>query len=382
MAQDLIDTYLAGCVRVGLVGAPAPCWPDAWTDEIGAAVASRIKFHGIALMLAQQPSAFVGWPAATIDAVREEARLQALWEASHRSAVVRLIKALRSNGIRAAALKGTALAYSVHHDPAMRRRGDTDLLLPYAHRGAARAVLRACGFAPAGDRGPTQEPWSIALTDGFAHEVDIHWRINSSLAISRVLERLKCEERIAPLPRLAPGAEALGPVDNLILISVNRYSHQCFGYHVDDGRPADGDRLIWAADIKLLTSSFAETDWALLVDLAAISGTAGLVRSALLFAAQTVGSAAPPAILQQLAQATVAEPVAAYLGERSVTKRLMLDLGALATMSELLTLARVRLWPGRRFMEERFDDADDWPLWALRIRRLAGGLLKQLGLAT
>ncbi|MBU7580949.1 MAG: nucleotidyltransferase family protein [Porphyrobacter sp.] len=382
MAQDLIDTYLAGCIRAGLAGAPSPPWPDAWADEIGGALASRVKFHGIALMLAQPQSAFAGWPAAVVGAIKEEARLQALWEASHRNAVMRLIKAFQAEGIRAAVLKGTALAYSVHHDPAMRRRGDTDLLLPNAPRPAARAILRECGFVPAGDRGPTQEPWSIATRDGFAHEVDIHWRINGSLAISRVLEQLKCEDRIAPLPRLAPGAETLGPVDNLILISVNRYSHQCFGYHVEDGRPADGDRLIWAADIKLVTDSFSEADWTLLANLAVTSGTAGLVRSALVFAEQTVGSAAPREVLDRLAEAAAYAPVAAYLGEPSAMKRLKLDLAALTTVGEFLTLVRLRLWPGRRFMEERFDDAQDWPLWALRIRRLVSGLLKRLGLAT
>lgn len=357
-----------------------PPWPAEWTDVPDSILVPRVKFHGIALLLAQQQPAFPGWPASMAAAIKDEARMQALWEASHGDAMVRLLAAFRDAGITAVAMKGTALAYGFHKDPATRRRGDTDLLVPDAPRAVARRVLAECGFIPAGDPGPTQEPWSIATRDGFRHEVDIHWRINGSLALSRVLERLSYEPRIVRLTRLAPFAQALGPIDNLILTCVNRYSHQCFGYHVEDGRPADGDRLIWAVDMKLVTASFAAEDWKMLEHLASVSGTAGLVQSALAFAQKSVGLELPAGLAGRLARAPADEPVAAYLGEPSSLKRLWQDLAALTTVAEFLFLARLRLWPGRRFMAEHFSDADDWPLWALRIRRLGRGVLKRLGL--
>ena len=384
MTDISIDTYLASCVRACIEDSPlAPC-PSSWPSGTAEDAVARIKFHGIALLLVRHDPAPQGWPDTVVRAVRDEARMQALWEASHHAAVGPLVEALAAAGIAAAALKGTAIGYGYHADPAVRRRGDTDLLLlvPGASRDAARAVLRDCGFAPDGDRGPTQEPWSIAGTDGFTHEVDIHWRINGSLAVSKALERLDCEQRIVPLPKLAPSALALGAIDNLILTCVNRYSHEAFGYHVEDDRPADGNRLIWAVDMRLLTAGFSAQDWTQLAQLAAASGSARVVRDGLAFAQASIGLTLPGGFLDRLAEAGGAEPVAAYLGEPSSIRRLKSDLAAVTSAGELADLLRLRFLPGRRFMDDRFPDAQHWPLWALHVRRMTGGVLRRFGLPT
>lgn len=382
MAEISIDTFLAACARACLANEKLPRWPESWPLENSGAAAARIKFHGIALLLIQRDSAPDGWPDAVIRAVRDEARMQALWEASHHAAMRPLVEALAAAGIGAAALKGTAIGYGYHADPAVRRRGDTDLLLHGAERGAARAVLSACGFGPDGDRGPTQEPWSITQRDGFTHEVDVHWRINGSLAVSMALERLAFESRIVPLPRLSPSALALGAIDNLILTCVNRYSHQAFGYHVENDRPADGDRLIWAVDMRLLTAGFSPQDWAQLAELAIASGCVRVLSDGLAFAQANVGLALPEGFLGGLVSSGGAEPVAAYLAEPSHIKRLRSDLAAVTNPGELGDLLRLRLIPGRRFMDERYPDAQHWPLWALHLRRMAGSVLRRLGLPT
>ncbi len=385
MKDISIDSYLAACVTACLTNLPLAVWPVSWTQDDAEAALSRIKFHGIALLLVRHDPAPQGWPDAVVRSVRDEARMQALWEASHHAAVRPLVEALAAAGIVAAALKGTAIGYGYHSDPAVRRRGDTDLLLlvPSAKRGAARAVLLACGFAPAGDRGPTQEPWSITGRDGFTHEVDIHWRINGSLAVSKSLEQLECDQRIVPLPKLAPSALALGAIDNLILTCVNRYSHAVFGYHVKDDRPADGNRLIWAIDMQLLSGGFSDEDWVQLAQLAAASGSARVVREGLAFAQASIGLALPDGFPDRLAEAGGAEPVAAYLGEASsINRRLKSDLAAVTSAGELADLLRLEFLPGRRFMDDRFPDAQHWPLWALHVRRITGGVLKRFGLPT
>ena len=384
MSNILIDSYLAACVKACLANEPLAPWPVAWPQENAEAATARIKFHGIALLLVRHDRAPRGWPEAVVHAVRDEARMQALWEASHHAAVRPLIEAFAAAGIGAAALKGTAIGYGYHADPAVRRRGDTDLLLlaSGADRNAARAVLRASGFAQAGDRGPAQEPWSITRTDGFTHEVDIHWRINGSLAVSQALERLKYESRIVPLPQLAPSALALGAIDNLILTCVNRYSHQAFGYRVEDDRPTDGNRLIWAIDMRLLSENFSAQDWAQLSQLATASGSARVVREGLAFARASIGLALPDGVLYRLAETGGAEPVAAYIGELSHIKRLRSDASGAASRREHVYLLREVFLPGRRFMDERFPDTQHWPLWALHLRRMAGGVLRRLGLPT
>lgn len=380
MQRDLIDTYLAACVRACHEGSAMPIWPDGLSADHAEEIGRRIRFHGIALLLAQHSPGFPGWPAAVTEAVKDEARMQALWEASHRRAVLRLIEGLAAAGITAAIMKGTALAYGFHADPAIRRRGDTDLYLPGADRRAALAVLRRCGFEPYGDRALTQEPWALATPDGFFHEVDIHWRINSSATVSRSLDRLQCETRMVPLPRFAPGAIALGPLDNLILTCVNRYAHQCFGYHVEDTRPADGDRLIWAVDIKLLTADFTTAAWERLAALAAISGTSSVVHSALAFAQARLGLELPDGYLEKLAAAKADMTVSRYLGEPSAARRLRMEMAAARSTGELALMLRLWLLPGRKIMAARFPDARGWPMWALHLRRITGVVLGRLGL--
>lgn len=382
MTDISIDTYLAACVKACIEDAPLAPWPATWPRDNADAAAARIKFHGIALLLVRHDPALQGWPEAVVRAVKDEARMQALWEASHHTAVRPLVEALANAGIIAAALKGTALGYGFHADPAVRRRGDTDLLLVGASRPQARGVLERCGFVPAGDRGPTQEPWEITGRDGFTHEVDVHWRINGSLAVSKALERLQYEQRIGPLPRLAPSALALGAIDNLILTCVNRFSHQAFGYHVEDDRPTDGNRLIWAADMVLICKRLSDEDWALLAKLAISSGSARVLREGLAFAGASIGLALPEGFLDRLAEGGGAEPVAAYLGEPSHIRRLQKDLAAVTSAGELADLLRLRFLPGRRFMDDRFPDAQHWPLWALHVRRMAGGVLRRFGLPT
>lgn len=380
MTRDLIDSFLAGCVRACLEGTAIPPWPTDLAEDHGASVCARIKFHGIALLLAQHDPLLAGWPTAVIATVRDEARMQALWEASHRRAIAKLLEAFNGAAITAVAMKGTALAYGHYADPAIRRRGDTDLYLPGASRAHVRQVLAQCGYSPAGERRPTQEPWSITAADVFVHEVDIHWRINDSLAVSRALDNLQCEARFTELSRLAPDAIALSGIDNVILTSVNRALHGTFGYHVEEDRLADGDRLIWAVDIKLVTDGFTDADWTMMARLAAASGTSSLVQSALAFADRTLGLGMPCGFVDLLPRQEGADSVAAYVAEPSGTGRFRRDLLAVQTPGELFDLAMLQLLPGKRVMAQWYPDAEGQPLWALRMRRLAELGLRRLGL--
>jgi hypothetical protein len=380
MSQVLIDHYLAACVKAVTQDECLPPWPSDWTQADSTPIIARIKFHGIALLLANKVAALAGWPLDVVTAVKEEARLQAIWEASHSRAIARLIEALHAAGMTAVLMKGTALAYSAYSDPAIRRRGDTDILLSGVSKRAARSVLTQCGFRPSDERGPTQEPWALSARGGFEHEIDIHWRISSTLVVAQALEGLRPESRIMPLPRLSPVACGLGPIDNLILTCVNRVAHEAYGYFVEDDRPVDGDRLIWALDIDLVSRNFDDADWTLLADLAAASGTVGVVRSGLLFAGAQLGTMAPDWVLERLSRPGSHEPVGDYFGPSSEFEKFKGNLAASGTLGEKMTLLKQQVLKSRRFLREKYPDAAHWPLWALRVRRLTSVGLKLLRL--
>ena len=104
----------------------------------------RALYHGLAGILVNRPRAILGWPAAVIDRLRQQALGQGMWELRHKLVVVALIEALAQAGVSAILLKGTALAYDLYADPAERCRA---LPRRYRHSGLTRASCRdAQGF--------------------------------------------------------------------------------------------------------------------------------------------------------------------------------------------------------------------------------------------
>lgn len=372
-----IDAYLARCVAEIVHAQPVAAWPDDLSAD-AATAAARIAFHGIALLIAQAPGALAIWPDELALAVREQAGIQIFWENGHRPAIAALLDALAGAGITALVTKGTALAYSVYPDPAQRRRGDTDIFVPGADRRRVRQVLRSLGFWEAGDLKALQESWQCATPLGFEPAVDIHWRINASAAVSKVLERgLRFGETIG-LEQLGPGARAIGPVDNLILTAINRSAHGQFGYHSGKQRVFESDRLIWAVDTHLLTALFGDADWDALAERCARTGTAAIVQDALAFAQRTLGTPIPGPVNEALARAPANRGLSAYYGASSHLWRLRQDMAGCRSLGEAARVLRYVAVPSADFLETRFPDASGWPPAILHLRRWLEGAGKLL----
>jgi len=371
------DQYLASAVASILRGEPVPVWPtDLPVDTEQAA--QRIAFHGIALLLAQAPAALDRWPPLLARAAREQAGIQSFWERSHRAAIAPLLEALAAAGIDAVVTKGTALAYSIYRDPALRRRGDTDILIQNSSRTQVRKVLRACGFWETSDKRALQESWQSDTEIGFAPAVDVHWRINASAAVSRMLETgLRFDETVM-LERLSPRARGVSNVDNLILTAINRSAHGKFGYNVGKERLFENDRLIWAMDAHLLAGCFTPDDWQTLAERTARTGTAAVVNASLAFAQAALGTVVPAEIAASLANAPQDRGLAVYHGASSHLWRLRRDVAAGRTVAEKTRVLRYVAFPSDEFLRARFPDAARWPKSALYLRRWVEGAGKLL----
>lgn len=374
---DALDAYLAQCVMAALHGCKAPDWPRdlAPSDE---AATARIAFHGIALMLVERGATSLGWPEAVAQETREEARRQSFWETSHRQTVATLLEAFASTGIKAIVTKGTALAYSVYADPAVRRRGDTDIVIASGSRRMARAALRASGFIPAGDARPLQESWQADAPPNFRHQVDLHWRINASAAIAERLEASAPFARAITLDRLSGTATGLAPIDNLVLTCINRASHDALGYAQGSETHFEGDRLIWAVDIDRIAQQFGPDDWEELVRIAQAGRTSAVTASGLRFAQRVCATAIPPDVMMRLSGAADQDDTEQILDPRSARRRLMLDLAASPTLAAKVTQLRHALYPPASFLRARFPEAAHWPVPALAARRIVAGLGKLL----
>lgn len=373
---EVLDQFLAEVLRSAMGRAAPVAWPCEWpdTEAFHDQLIDRMAFHGIALVLLQDSASLISWPRKVLAALREEARGQSFWELGHREVTAGLIEALTAAGVQGIFTKGTALAYSAYPEPAMRRRGDSDILISTGARKRVTRSLRASGFRRVGDRRPLQESWAIDCRFGFTHEFDVHWRINASPLLARALEQGGIGTRSIPLPRLVNGARALAPADNLVLVAINRASHQIFGYRVNDAQLFDQNRLIWALDVDLTCNAFDATDWQHLLETARATGTAPLVHSALAFAEARLGTVIPVAFSRTLAAEPGDAKLMRFLSKLGGLERLRLNLEACPTLRPKLHMLRYSLFPRSERMRERFPDTAHWPVAALYARRMWSGL--------
>ncbi|WP_158093627.1 nucleotidyltransferase family protein [Erythrobacter dokdonensis] len=363
-------------MRATLRGSDCPPWSQE-LDGAQAEVISRIDFHGIALLLAgSMPDSL---PRVLQESILEQARLQALWEISHGQRVAQLVEALHARGFEPLLMKGTAIAYSCYDDPAMRRRGDTDIVLAGAERDNARRCLRALGFRPRGHHFGLQEAWVVDAQGGFTHEVDVHWAMSSSTTLAAALAQNGFETRTIALPRLSANARSLGLVDNILMICINRQAHNMLGYHIEGERVFDSERLIWAVDLDLMCARLDASDWSLLSDISHRSGAAGTVLAGLLFARDRLGTGIPDRCIDSLSAETAEGPVSRYLAQQSNFQRFRQDFAAAPDWGIRRGLVLRQVFPERDVLEDRFPDKRHWPnvaLYTWRLLQSASALLR------
>lgn len=365
-----LDALIAASTRAALECNPLPEWPCCGNITL-VSVLERLEFHGTAFLIADAISEETDWPEAVCAAIKDEARQQALWETSHAQAIGALLEKLDAHGAEAFVMKGTALAYSVYADPAIRRRGDTDLLVETTDRAQVRKLFTQAGFKPAGDRRALQESWVLPAGDSFAHEVDLHWSPSASAALSASLSRDHPAKRSIQLPLLSHTARAMGPIDSLIQICINRAAHNRFGYGVGDRIVTNGDRLIWALDIHLIAADFTGADWRTLSDIAARIGALALVCDGLKFASANLGTNVPDGVLTDAIEHGQSNgSIERYLACASPFKRALLDLKSAENLSSRMMIAKQHLLPERGFLERKYPDTSVRSIWWLRVKRL------------
>ena len=238
--------------------------------------------------------------------------------------------------------------------------------------------MRACGFQPEADIKALQESWAASTAIGFRPAVDMHWRINASAAVSKLIESGLRFDQTIPLEGLSPRARGIGHADNLILIAINRGAHGLFGYMTGKERLFEGDRLAWALDAHLLASTMNDEDWKALADRVHRTGTAKVVEGLLDLAVRTLGTKVPESVLAALAAAPESRVYSAYYSSTSHLWRLRRDVAAGRGIGEKLQVLRYATFPSDEFLHARFPDARGWPRTALHLRRVLGGAAKLL----
>lgn len=373
--QPAVDALLAAAFR-----GEGAAWPAGWSSaaDIGF-VQDRIIYHGIAFALCQHLDTCVGWPTAVIGSIREEARMQAFWEESHRQAIAALIGHLAAQGVQSVLLKGTALAYSLYQQPAMRRRGDSDLLVHRRDLVAARKILRTCGFARI-ESYLWQEAWQYDTGMGFTHVVDLHWHITNSPMLERVFDVEETFRNATPLPQLAPAARRPGTVTLFLQCCINQALHEHHGYYVEDAKLPGGNRLIWALDNHLLAQSLDDAQWRDLADRSLAGGIAAITLAALHLAMRHLGTAVPPDILARLTSAANGTQTGDLSAGPASLADIRANLRAVHGPRDTLVYLWMIAFPPAEQIRLKYRDAPGWPMPLLYLRRLLSAGLRMLGI--
>lgn len=371
---DAADTFFAECVRRSLANEPWPQWPEEWQgQDIERIVGTRSEFHGIAVLLTQSRFAFEGWPSALADRIREEARLASVWESTHKMALTALLRELAKANILPIIMKGTALAYSYYDNPAMRRRGDTDLLVQPADLGATRRILVRNGYARRNDPHGLyfQETWILSLSADLEHPIDLHWEPADRPLLQRILNGEEYVKNAVPLPRLAPNAAAPAAIPMLVHGAINQAWHVARGFYVEDVKVIGGRRLIWSVDYANIISGFSDEDWANLVQFCTERDARSITYSAIAGAQKDLHLSIPADVMQQLRQDPSQSRTHSYISAPDTLDDMRTDLLAAGNLSKRVKILSQALFSSRDHLVGKYPHLDHWPTFALQLRRYA-----------
>ena len=372
-------TALAESLVIAALRGPAPAWPKE-ADEATTRQALRFASDNGVASLLHDKLAGSGWPANILHAVRHQAVHAAMWELSHQQALGSLLKALHEADVTPVLIKGTALAYSLYGNPALRTRGDTDLLIPLASHAQVHDLLLGEGYetqhAVEGEFISYQAAYVLRSRDGGEHTLDVHWKINNSELLSYLFTHAELLQDAQPLPALCAHAVGASPVHALLIACMHRSTHKQNPYYIDGEPHHDADRLIWLYDIHLLAAHLSPAEWVKFVQLALQKGLAAVCLEGMQHAAARFHTRYPPDVERALSQATSEAPFR-YLAAGHFRQRWM-DFLALGSAGRRLRFAREVFFPAPGYMRAKYQLARwRWLPW-LYLRRAGGGLVKSL----
>ncbi|MGH9383057.1 MAG: nucleotidyltransferase family protein [Vicinamibacterales bacterium] len=334
------------------------------------------EFHGITgLMYARTIAVPSSGPPdmGVADAVSRAARHQAAREMRLQQELGQVLAAADARGLTPLILKGTALAYSLYPEPALRGRNDTDLLVATSDKAGMMALLEGLGYVGdliAGEHWATSErSFKRRLSEAMTSCIDVHWRINNSPVFWHAdLGHSSLIANAQPLAALHPKAVCPDRPALLLHACIHRASHVRAPMLMDGAAYVPINRLIWLYDIHLLSGAMNADDWSAFLVMAVQLRMRGICRSAIAAAATRFGTTIPESVLVGLEQQT-REATTEHLDAPSWQMKLT-EFRALPSNHARLGWLREHLLPSRAYMRSRYALNSRAPLVLLYIKRL------------
>ena len=279
----------------------------------------------------------VEWMSGDFASLRAHAALQLARQAR----LTRLLDQLAADDVTVIVFKGAHLAHVCNPDPALRPFVDVDLLIRPADADAARRVFERSGhrlIPHVSGRFVMSQFHYVDGAVGGAHAYEVHWQIANPVAFRHVLPFDELRARAVSLPVF--GRNGLGPSlpHAMVIACVHRAAHH-----------GGGDRLIWLMDVRLMLRVATPEQLEEFCACAERAGFNAVCHDACACAAELFGDVTVPAPLRSRA-AVSHERTRAYLRSPSPVRHVWLDLQALKTWRDRMSLVREHLLPGRSDM--------------------------------
>jgi hypothetical protein len=342
------------------------------------------RLHGVTSLLDERLARLPNrsaWPAEILDACREAAIEGVAREVLQHRELLRVLEGFAMAGVEPLLLKGAVLAYTHYPRPALRPRGDTDLLVPDSCVAAAEGALGELGYARnpgvSGAYIAYQSSWTGRDGSGMSHHVDLHRRVNNAQVLARALDCAELAARAVRVEALGPHARAPAPAHALLLACMHRAGHMADPHQSAEAGHPGGDRLIWLYDMHLLVSRMAAAELDGFAELAVAKSMTAICRDALEHAARLIGTRIPDRVLARLAEGAAFEPSARLLDGRPAS-RMIGDFAAIEGAAGRARWLRELAFPSPAHMRRKYAGARfGWLPW-LYARRAAGGLWRLL----
>lgn len=373
VSPGTVDALLCAALR-----GEEPAWPWGEDEDAVSQVLDRAGFHGVAALLHAQ--ALAGWPAQLRQVLRDQSVQRTMWELRHQHLLIQALDHLNGSGIEPILIKGTALAYSLYANPALRIRGDTDLVIPAEAKERTDRALQSIGWQRAlgvsGEFVSFQANYTQQFANGAVHTLDLHWKVSNSPVLAKLFSYEELRLSARALPALSKRALAPEPVLALLVACMHRATHLTNPYYVDGTAHSTDNRLIWLADIHLLAQRFNVEEWRLLARLADQKGLHACTAAGLRAAYECFGGGAPAALQDWLSRTVPTEAPATYLQAGKLMQQ-WLDFRAVGGVSARWRLLREAFFPSPEYMRAKYG-ARPGPLSWLYLRRMVSGVAKSI----
>ncbi len=373
-SDESLDARLAEWRRVG---APHQILRDA--DR--ARLMHRIDLNGMGPLLALTTDV-TSLPQDLAQLLQHRLLAREMWEEQHKRVLALALDALTDAGLSPILMKGTALAYSHYPRPSARVRGDSDLLVEEDGRAWAFEALEKAGFrrtlAVDGTTAWAEALFQKADLTGQLHDIDLHWRLNSSPVLARLFTHAELFARSKPFESLHLVARRLGDVDALLFAAVHRRLHIDRPTHIYLNGVAHPviDSLSWLIDIALLFDAMDTDTRSDLVERAISKAIADVLSDTLVQMSTRLGYPIETDILKRL-DIEGPRQVSRYIAAGPL-QSIFMNLSATKGLRRKIRFLREVLLPDEDYMRARFARGRfDW-LAVLHVRRLLPGAIKYL----